>query len=89
MTNFVQSCYCRWQTDSFTFVRVVSSIFSVFAIYQVIYNDICKNGNTLIRSQGRTFLGYNKRYRKLVKENSLVTSPLTGTTLLESGLNTG
>ena len=60
----------------------------------MIYNDlfleklISKNGYKLIRSQGRTLLGYNKGYGKLVKKNSLMTSPLTGTTLLESGLNT-
>ena len=35
LTNFVQSRRCRWRTDSFTFVRVVSSIFTV---YQVIYD---------------------------------------------------
>ena len=34
--TIVQSRHCRWQTDSFTFVRVVSPI---FAIYQVIYDD--------------------------------------------------
>ena len=26
VTNFVQSDHCRWRTDSFTFVRVVSAI---------------------------------------------------------------
>ena len=26
VTNFVQSHYCRWRTDSFTFVLVVSAI---------------------------------------------------------------
>ena len=36
VTNFVQSHHCRWRTDSFTFVRVVSSI---FAVYQVIYDN--------------------------------------------------
>ena len=30
VTNFVQSHLCRWRTDSFTFVRVVSSIFFDF-----------------------------------------------------------
>ena len=30
VTNFVQSRYCRWRTDSFPFVRVVSSIFFAF-----------------------------------------------------------
>ena len=30
VTNFVQSHHCRWRTDSFTFVRVVSSIFFDF-----------------------------------------------------------
>ena len=30
VTNFVQSRLCRWRTDSFTFVRVVSSIFFDF-----------------------------------------------------------
>ena len=30
VTNFVQSRHCRWWTDSFTFVRVVSSIFFAF-----------------------------------------------------------
>ena len=30
VTNFVQSNHCRWRTDSFTFVRVVSSIFFDF-----------------------------------------------------------
>ena len=67
-------CFCRLSSDlQWYFLKTL----------------ICKNGNTLIRSQGRTLLGYNKRYKKLVKENWLVTSPLTGTTLLESGLNTG
>ena len=30
VTNFVQSRHCRWRTDSFSFVRVVSSIFFAF-----------------------------------------------------------
>ena len=30
VTNFVQSSHCRWRTDSFSFVRVVSSIFFAF-----------------------------------------------------------
>ena len=30
VTNFVQSRHCRWRTDSFTFLRVVSSIFFDF-----------------------------------------------------------
>ena len=30
VTNFVQSRHCRWRTDSFTFVRIVSSIFFDF-----------------------------------------------------------
>ena len=35
VTSFVQSRHCRWRTDSFTFVLVVSSI---FAVYQVIFD---------------------------------------------------
>ena len=30
VTNFVQSRHCRWRTDSFSFVRVGSSIFFAF-----------------------------------------------------------
>ena len=30
VTNFVQSRHCTWRTDSFTFVRVVPSIFFDF-----------------------------------------------------------
>ena len=30
VTNFAQSRHCRWRTDSFTFVLVVSSIFFDF-----------------------------------------------------------
>ena len=30
VTNFVQSRHCRWRTDSFTFVLVVSLIFFAF-----------------------------------------------------------
>ena len=30
VTNFVQSRQCRWRTDSFSFARVVSSIFFAF-----------------------------------------------------------